>query len=318
MSASTEERGAGVEDRRPPRWTTVFLTGLVLWAASAAVAWFSEDIKLLPAVIILGSFLVPVTFLYWAFTEKATDYLTQGTVVVAFLVGGILGLLPAAWLETELLHGGYPFGQYLAVGLIEEAMKFLALWLIARGVAHYLRLDGMILGAAVGFGFAAFETAGYSLNALVSTPDIGYADNLNVPAMLESEVLRAVLAPFGHSLWTGLLGGALFAAAARNDSRLRINGEVAWTFVGVVLLHAIWDCARPFAAFITWRLTEGEWSLVEASDSYIRNPTPTQYHLYGTFQWVVLLTVTGIGLLWVRNRWRQGRAEEALDLAAAR
>jgi protease PrsW len=29
--------------------------------------------------------------------------------------------------------------------------------------------DGMVLGAAVGFGFAAFESAGYAFNALFTT-----------------------------------------------------------------------------------------------------------------------------------------------------
>jgi RsiW-degrading membrane proteinase PrsW (M82 family) len=46
------------------------------------------------------------------------------------------------------------------VGLIEEAVKLGALWLLAR----YTMRDGMVLGATVGFGFAALESAGYAFN----------------------------------------------------------------------------------------------------------------------------------------------------------
>src|SRR4029453_3039057 len=55
---------------------------------------------------------------------------------------------------------------YAGVGLIEEAVKLAALWLLARRLPRYTMRDGIVLGAAVGLGFAALESAGYAFNAL--------------------------------------------------------------------------------------------------------------------------------------------------------
>ena len=90
------------------------------------------------------------------------------------------------------------------------------LLLVAHQVRHREPRDGMVLGAVVGAGFAAFESAGYALQTLL--------DNLNdqtVLAILEIEAFRAVLAPFGHITWTALIGGALFASSRGGRFRVR-------------------------------------------------------------------------------------------------
>ena len=68
--------------------------------------------------------------------------------------------------------------------------------------------DGMVLGATVGAGFAAFESAGYALGR--ADPVHRRPPGVNV---LQTEAFRAVLAPFGHITWTAILGGAIFASA---------------------------------------------------------------------------------------------------------
>ena len=100
------------------------------------------------------------------------------------------------------------------------------LLLVAHQVHHREPRDGMVLGAVVGAGFAAFESAGYALQTLL--------DNLNgqtVIALLEIEAFRAVLAPFGHITWTALIGGALFASS--RDGRFRVSRGLVLTILGV-------------------------------------------------------------------------------------
>ncbi len=77
----------------------------------------------------------------------------------------MLGTLGASLLEGEFLKSPSA-GTYIYVGLIEEAVKLAALWLLARRLARYTVRDGIVLGAAVGFGFAALESTGYAFNAL--------------------------------------------------------------------------------------------------------------------------------------------------------
>ena len=94
------------------------------------------------------------------------------------------------------------------------------MWLLARRLPRYTMRDGIVLGATVGFGFAAFESAGYAFNALFTN------NGLSLINVVETEVLRGILTPVGHGLWTAILGGALFGVAARRG-RLRLTGLVA-------------------------------------------------------------------------------------------
>jgi protease PrsW len=55
-------------------------------------------------------------------------------------------------------------------------------------------------------------------------------------------VLRGILTPLGHGLWTAILGGALFEAAA-HYGRPRLTRAVLGWYALVGLLHALWDAS---------------------------------------------------------------------------
>ena len=78
-----------------------------------------------------------------------------------------------------------------------------------RGLPAHAPREGMIIGATVGAGFAAFESSGYALKAFLEN-----ADDHGVLNIVGTEAVRAVSAPFGHIMWTAILGGALFASWA--------------------------------------------------------------------------------------------------------
>ena len=108
--------------------------------------------------------------------------------------------------------------------------------------------DGVVLGAAVGFGFAALESAGYAFNALFTS------DGLSLLNLVETEVLRGILAPVGHGLWTAIVGGVLFGAAA-GGGRLRLGWSVVGVYLVVAGLHGWWDAAQPIAVWLVLVLT---------------------------------------------------------------
>jgi RsiW-degrading membrane proteinase PrsW (M82 family) len=126
--------------------------------------------------------------------------------------------------------------------------------------------DGIAFGAAVGFGFAAFETAGYAFNAVFTL------GGLSLENLVETEVLRGILTPVGHGLWTAILGGVLFRAAATRG-RLRLTGAVVGWYVVVSLLHGLWDASRGIAVWLTLLLTATrvQWLLIELG----RMPIPS-------------------------------------------
>ena len=294
--------------RRPragPSWVRIFIVGLVLWLVTVLVTFATENSNLIPTVILLGSFLTPVTFVAYAF-GRADEVITAQCIFGAFVYGGLLGVLGASVLESAVLR--QPSGLlYVGVGLIEEGVKLAVLWLLARRLPRYTMRDGMVLGAAVGFGFAAFESAGYAFNALFTRTGLSLWD------LLESEVLRGILTPVGHGLWTAILGGVLFATAARNG-RPRLTAALLGWYALVALLHALWDASQGIAAWLTLQLTATpvQWLLIELGR--VPAESQAQVHVFTALSWGLLALDALVGLLILHGRWR--RATRALEIPA--
>jgi len=303
---STKAEIQGWWSRRP--WLHMFLGGLGLWVATVVVTFATQNANLVPTIILLGSFLVPVAFVAYAFAH-ADEIVTAQRVLTAFVYGGVLGVLGASLLESEFLSSPSA-AAYLYIGLIEEAVKLAALWLLARRLPRYTMRDGIVLGAAVGFGFAAFESAGYAFNALFTN------NGLSLINVVETEVLRGILTPVGHGLWTAILGGTLFGVAARRG-RLRLTGSLLGFYLLVAGLHALWDAAQPIAVWLTLLLTATpvQWQLLRVGQ--LSGVTQTQVHLFTALYWALLILVAVIGLLVLRGRWRKATTPERLDTPAS-
>ncbi len=226
-------------------WRGVFFTGLGLWIATIVVTAVTKNSNILPTLVLLGSFLVPATAVVWYVDHYQSPELTTALVVRAFLVGGVLGTLAASLLESWLLRPGWAI--YFGVGLIEEGAKLLALIWVARSMTRRTVRDGIVLGATVGFGFAALESSGYALNALIVIQN-GQPVGLSLSDLVITEILRGVLSPIGHGLWTGILGGVLFAATPHGGFHLT-RGLVG-TYLLVSALHGLFDSSSGIASAI--------------------------------------------------------------------
>jgi RsiW-degrading membrane proteinase PrsW (M82 family) len=229
-----------------PRWWAVMLIGLVLWIASVADAFFTNNIILLPTIVLLGSFLVPVTAVVWYLDHDPSPALSPRRVLAAFILAGVIGVLAASVLEFWLVLGSGPIG-FLKVGLIEEFVKGAAIVVVALGLRSFATRDGMVLGATVGFGFAALESSGYALTSLFVVQ--GQHLVLSLSSVVGTELVRGVLAPFGHGLWSAILGGVIFHAA-RNAGWLRPTWGVLVAYLAVSLLHAAFDSFGSIAGYI--------------------------------------------------------------------
>src|SRR3981081_780140 len=213
-----------------PRWWAVLLIGLLLWIATVAAAFLTGDVILLPSVVLLGSFLVPVTGVVWYLDHDPSPALAPRRIVAAFIIAGVLGVLAASVIEYWLVYGSGVLGM-LKVGFIEELVKGVAIVLVAWGLRSYSTRDGMVLGATVGFGFAALESSGYALASLFVIQ--GGHLYLSLTSVVLTELIRGVLAPFSHGLWSAILGGVIFHAAHTGRPRF------AWSVVGAFLCVAI-------------------------------------------------------------------------------
>jgi RsiW-degrading membrane proteinase PrsW (M82 family) len=211
-----------------------------MWGASVLVTQLTGNPTLVPTVILLGSFLVPVTFMVMAWEHRSAvtvPPLTTQVVVRFATMGALLAVLAAASLEQLVVR--HDLAMYYEVGLIEEGAKLAAVLWCARTLAARSMRDGLVLGAAVGFGFAAFESAGYAFNALFTPHGLSFA------SLVDIEVVRALFAPFGHGVWTAVAAAAWFAAfpsgatAARRSRKQRSEAASAAPSVSARLDTAV-------------------------------------------------------------------------------
>jgi len=224
-------------DRGIPEWLWTLLTGLGLFTGGSLLLLITRNPNLFPTVVLIGNFLVPVVFVMFLYEHRHLSNLTPRTMLRSFTIGGALGLLGASLLEPLLLPPSPRFGQLstagaLLVGLIEEGSKIAAVLILARRTRQRTEMDGLLLGAAVGMGFAALESTGYAFTTLL-------ASGGHVGAAVRETVLRGLLAPFEHGVWTGILAAVTFREA--RGGHFRVTASVSLAFVFVVILHALWD-----------------------------------------------------------------------------
>jgi protease PrsW len=298
-SDARDHTGAPLEPAAlPPRlWLIALVVGAVCWIGGAASTAITEDTILVPNIIILGTFLVPVCTVLFVLGRPREAHLSAETLVLGFLAGGTAGVVLTAVTEVELLPDAA--ATNLGVGFVEEGGKALILIAVASLVRPRVPRDGMVLGATVGAGFAAFESAGYALRALIQN-----ADDHPVLNILETEAFGAVLAPFGHITWTAILGGAIFASAWATG-RFRFDRRVAWTFLGVAALHGVWDASYGCAIRISEGLGGQGWVFGwPDTAAWVGTPTGADLVRFQVVYDMLLALNAIVGLTWALRRWR--------------
>ncbi|MDF1606405.1 PrsW family intramembrane metalloprotease [Nocardioides sp. YIM 152315] len=136
--------------------------------------------------------------------------------------------------------GGFTDRQTLEIvaPVTEEASKglFLVLLLWWRRAELDGVLDGIVYAGMVGVGFAFTENILYLAAAYNGTDGMGPG---GVDAVTATFVLRCLISPFAHPLFTTFLGiGVGLAVSSRG------SGRVLWPaagYVAAVVAHAVWN-----------------------------------------------------------------------------
>src|SRR5947208_28317 len=130
-----------------PSWWAVFIIGLLLWGAAIGVTLITGNVITLPTIVLIGSFLVPVTGVVWYLDHDPSPALSPRRITAAFIIAGTLGVLAASLLEYYLVGTGLLAN--FEVGLVEELVKTLMVVAVAWGIHSFHTRDGMVLGAYV-------------------------------------------------------------------------------------------------------------------------------------------------------------------------
>ncbi|MFF2445596.1 PrsW family glutamic-type intramembrane protease [Neobacillus sp. NPDC058068] len=231
-TALTTPKISEVTDTWPKPWlfARVFIIALLAFAGFYIGVNYFGNINFIPGLIIVGAFAVPLTTLIFFWEMNAPQNIAIYRIIYVVLIGGILSMLAALVFFDILKNMINP----ITIGIAEELAKAITVISFVRYRKYRYILNGLLIGSAVGAGFAAFETAGYALRSLMS----GDAQNLYTTILL-----RGLLAPGGHVAWAALTGAAF--CRVQGDHPFKLNTLVKFKFLRVfflvVLMHALWD-----------------------------------------------------------------------------
>ncbi|MFE3453491.1 PrsW family intramembrane metalloprotease [Nonomuraea sp. NPDC059194] len=159
---------------------------------------------------------------------------------VAVLLALVLSLAG----QALVLNAGYGeavagnIGAVVLAPVTEEGLKGAALLLLLRRRREIDGLtDGIIYAAMAGLGFALVENVGYYLVAFMQ----GGADDA-----VGVFVLRGLISPLGHPVYTSMIGlGVAYAATRRHPARWL---AIPLGYLGAILLHGAWNGAATLGS----------------------------------------------------------------------
>jgi protease PrsW len=233
VSAQVQRRAWLARQRSKHFWWVLLVGGLGLVGAEAALGVVGAPL-MIGLVVTLGSALMPITFLTFCWDQDFLADMPVHVVALTFLSGAFLGLGLALVVEVLFVSDRNLLAA-LEVGVIEEGAKALAVFWFLRNRRLRNEIDGLILGAAAGAGFAILETIGYALTALRG----GFGDGGGIGAMNAVLLMRGLLAIFGHVTWTAIVVAAIWRD--RGQRAFRLTGGVLLAFAIAVGLHTLWD-----------------------------------------------------------------------------
>ncbi|HXZ94306.1 MAG TPA: PrsW family glutamic-type intramembrane protease [Dehalococcoidia bacterium] len=221
------------------RWVQILGVGLILFVLANLALSFTGDVLYFPTVMMIGAFLVPAAFVAYFYQQE--NLFDRGvhagsilpTLMLCVLFGGLIGTLAAGSLEYTVLSSNSPL-SLAWVGPIEEFAKLIvpvAVFIIMRN-RFRSELDGLLFGVATGMAFAALETMGYGLVALVSSHG-------SLAALDQAILIRGLLSPAGHAAWTGLITATLWRERERTGKAF--TPLVLGFFLVAAVLHSLWD-----------------------------------------------------------------------------
>jgi RsiW-degrading membrane proteinase PrsW (M82 family) len=243
---------------RAPRVSIGPWRSTIVIVAGAALVWLYvgvillgvlQNVALLPVWVVLGSITVPASILVPLAhrAHSGGDYSSPYLLLTA-TAGGLLAIVVGGTIDA-LVRPAQPAGvlddrMLLLAGFIEEACKLAVILLFGRKLRTKSMTDGLILGTAVGLGFAAFEDMGYAMEPFLNH---SFSTTLLVQSAQE-QLQRQIFTPFGHPLWSALLGAAVFAAT--QSGRFRFRWAIVFTYLGVAVAHGAWDGAAALGTSV--------------------------------------------------------------------
>jgi RsiW-degrading membrane proteinase PrsW (M82 family) len=240
-------------------WRVLAASLLVYGALRFGIAqWHNSNF--IPGMAFVGSFVVPFSIVILFFELNTPRNVSIYQVVKMTALGGAVSLLSTMIvLEFVTGSGAGDFVPAMLTGFAEELGKALALLLIVWNPRYRWQLNGLLFGAAVGAGFAGFESAGYAFNrgydsfmtalggVLQGKYTVQAAFEYSLQEAISNITMRGMLAPGGHVIWTAMVGSAIWKVKNGRpfEVGMLFDKTVVRRFLAAVVLHGLWDTIKP-------------------------------------------------------------------------
>ena len=257
---------------KPWLYSRVFLLFAAVYALLFVMADAFQNSNAFPGLMVVGSFAVPFTTLVLFMELNVWRNVSFHNVLQMFALGGAASLV-CSLVGFNVMDVNWGKWQATTAAFVEEPGKAVIVWafLKFRTKTPYRLLNGLLVGAAVGAGFAAFESAGYAFNGFLNAYSTILLSNQGdiqqalmqgpgqvfkvLSAMMgaamgsayESIGLRGLLAPGGHVAWAAIHGAA-FSILAR-DGSLSAQSFFDRRYLALaaipVVCHFLWNSPWP-------------------------------------------------------------------------
>ncbi|KRM91167.1 PrsW family glutamic-type intramembrane protease [Fructilactobacillus florum] len=219
---------------------------------------------------------VPVAALMLFFEMNIYKNISMYQVVQIFSIGGILSIIAAVIIDLLIGNGGsIDFVGAMLTGFAEELGKVIVAAYFVKKLNANNIFNGMLIGAAVGSGFAAFENITYMFGSHGQFAPISYA------------LFRSITSISTHGEWCAIATAGLVVAKGYGSLEFStfFDRRFLRFFFMVVILHMLWD----------WNLLNGL-GLV-------------RYVILAVCTWVLVFVFINAGLQQVKQRQIEQRRE---------
>lgn len=219
----------------------LLLTEILLWLC---VIGF-QNIYSAAGMFFIGAMVVPVSGLIFFWEVNAPRNISIFTAIKIFFAGGafsfvstmILYSIAGDFASTNSLIGA------MIIGIVEETGKMIISSRYMNKLKEKYILNGLLIGAAVGAGFAVIETAGYALDSFMEYWSYGGTLSSSGGFAAHTLFLRSLLALGGHISWTAVASAGYVAALddSKDGGGVLTNRKFYFFFFLVIILHGLWD-----------------------------------------------------------------------------
>ena len=205
------------------------------------LGYFIRFAQVQPLFCVVLAVACPLLYLFIAYLFDRREPEPKLFVLGAF-IWGMLAAVLALWLNSSLLGLFSLVVLGCLAGVTEELTKGIGLFRLSRHPEYNDPVDGILYGAAVGLGFAAFENLVYFAH---------FSNMLQIEMFSEMQfnsslILRSTMSALGHACFTGVLSLMLARAKLRHGLPSVFDFIVA--YLVAALLHGIFNGVIHFAA----------------------------------------------------------------------